>query len=43
MFVLEDIAHLVGDDFCVADNGVDVGVGMSVDPYVNAAVGYEVA
>ena len=43
MFIREDVAHLVGDNFCVADDCVDVGVGMAVDPNVNAAVGYEVA
>lgn len=36
MFVFEDVAHLVGDDFGVADHCVDVGVGVAVDPGVNA-------
>lgn len=39
MLVLKDVAHLVGDDLCVANNGVDVGVGMAVDPDVNAVGG----
>ena len=36
MFVLEEVTHLVGEDLDVADHCVDVGVGMAVDPYVNA-------
>ena len=42
VFVFEDVAHLVGDYLCVADNGIDVGVGMTVYPYVNVAVGNEI-
>ena len=36
MLVFEDVALLVGDNLCVADYGVDVGVGVAVDPGVNA-------
>lgn len=36
MLVFEDVAHLVGDDFGVGDYGIDVGVGVAVDPGVNA-------
>lgn len=36
MFIFKNVAHLVGDDFGVGDYGVDVGVGVAVDPYTNA-------
>lgn len=43
VFVMEDVAHLVGDDLCVAYDCIDVGVRMAVGPYVYAAVGNVVA
>lgn len=40
---MEDVTHLVGNDLGVADDRVDVGVGMAVDPNVYVAVGNEIA
>ena len=38
MLVLKRIAQLVADNSGVADNGVDIGMGMTINPYVYTTV-----
>ena len=39
MLVETDVTQLVANDFGVSDDGVDVGVGVAINPGVNAGVG----
>ena len=43
MLIIEDISHLVADDFGFANGSIYIGVGMTIYPYIDTAVGYEVA
>ena len=43
MLILEDISHLVADDFRLANGSIYIGMGMAIYPYIDTAVGYEVA
>lgn len=43
MLVLNRIIQLVADNSGVADNGVDIGMGMTINPYVYTTVCNEVA
>ena len=43
MLIMEDISQLVADDFCLANGGVYIGMGMAIYPCINTTVGYEVA
>lgn len=43
VLVVVDVTELIGDDFGFADGGVDIRVGMSVNPDTNAAVCDEMA
>ena len=38
MLVVVDVTELIAHDSCVANSGVDVRVGMAIDPDVDAAV-----
>lgn len=43
VFIKAYVTKLVGNDFCVADDCVDVGVGVAVYPGINAAIGNVIA
>ena len=42
MFVIEYISHLVAEDFRLANGSIYIGMGMTIYPYVDTAVGNEV-
>ena len=42
MLVIEDISHLVAEDFRLANGSIYIGMGMTIYPYVDTAVGNEV-
>ena len=43
MLVIEDISHLVADYSSLANGRIYIGMGMAIYPYIDTAVGYEVA
>lgn len=43
MLVIEDISHLVAEDFRLASGSIYIGMGMTIYPNIDTAVGYEVA
>ena len=43
MFIVESIAELVADDFSFANGSIYIGMGMTIYPYIDTAVGYEIA
>ena len=43
MLVIEDISHLVAEDFRLANGSIYIGMGMAIYPCIDTAVGYEVA
>ena len=43
MLIIEDISHLVAEDFRPANGSIYIGMGMTIYPYIDTAVGYEVA
>ena len=40
MLIIEDISHLVADDFRPANGSIYIGVGVAIYPYINTAVDY---
>ena len=42
MLVIEDISHLVADDFRLANGRIYIGMGMAIYPCIDTAVGNEV-
>ena len=42
MLIIEDIPQLVADDFRLANSSIYIGMGMTIYPYIDTAVGYEV-
>ena len=42
MLIIEDIPQLVADDFRLANGSINIGMGMTIYPYIDTAVGYEV-
>jgi hypothetical protein len=43
VLVETDVTQLVANDLGVSDDGVDVGVGVAVDPGFDAGIGYVIA
>ena len=43
MLIIEDISHLVAYYSCLANCSIYIGMGMTINPYINTAVGNEVA
>ena len=43
MLIIEDIPQLVADDFRLANGSINIGMGMTIYPYIDTAVGYEIA
>ena len=43
MLIIEDISHLVAEDFRLANGSIYIGMGMTIYPYIDTAIGYEVA
>ena len=43
MLVLEDIPQLVADYSSLANGSIYIGMGVTIYPYIDTAVGYEVA
>lgn len=42
MLVIEDISHLVAEDFRLVNGSIYIGMGMTIYPYIDTAVGNEV-
>jgi hypothetical protein len=42
MLILKDIPQLVADDFRLANGSIYIGMGMTIYPYIDTAVGNEV-
>ena len=40
MLILEDIPHLVADDFRLVNGSIYIGMGMTIYPYINTTVDY---
>ena len=43
MLILEDIPQLIADYSSLANGSIYIGMGMTIYPYIDTAVGYEVA
>ena len=43
MLIMEDISQLVAYYSCLANGSIYIGMGMTINPYINTAVGYQVA
>ena len=43
MLIIEDIPQLVADDFRLTNGSIYIGMGMTIYPYIDTAVGYEIA
>ena len=43
MLIIEDIPQLVADDFRLANSSIYIGMGMTIYPYIDTAVSYEIA
>ena len=43
VLVKADVTQLVANDFGVSDDGVDIGVGVTVDPGIDAGIGDVIA
>ena len=43
MLIIEDIPQLVADDFRLANGSINIGMGMTIYPYIDTAVSYEIA
>ena len=43
MLIMEDISQLVADYSSLANGSIYIGMGMTIYPYINTAVGYKVA
>ena len=42
MFIMEYISQLVADYSCLSNCSIYIGMGMTIYPYIDTAVGYEV-
>ena len=43
MLIIEDIPQLVADDFRLTNGSIYIGMGMTIYPYIDTAVSYEIA
>ena len=42
MLIMEDISQLVAYYSCLANGSIYIGMGMTINPYINTAVGNEI-
>ena len=43
MFIMEYISQLVADYSCLSNGSIYIGMGVAIYPYIDTAVGYEIA